>query len=53
VEFGKGFILGLIAALAGLFSLSVVKNNRRRKEDADDDKLYDLKDAKVTGRKEK
>jgi len=53
VSFVKGFIMGVLAALGGLFSVAVIKEHQENKRKMSDDALYNLKDAKITGPEKK
>lgn len=51
--FGKGFIVGVLAALGGLLSVAAVKEQKEKRQKMSDDELYNLKDAKIKDKKEK
>ncbi len=53
MNFGKGFIMGVLAALGGLLSAAAIKEHQEKKQKTSDDALYNLKDAKITDPEEK
>ncbi|MFA6856124.1 MAG: hypothetical protein WCR31_02845 [Treponema sp.] len=53
MSFEKGFIMGILAALGGLLSAAVIKEHHENKRKMNDDALYNLKDAKITGPEKK